>query len=271
MNFYNKIIFLFVVIFFNVNLITAQSYDLMQDDQYVQFGTPEYTFEIMYAALDPFDQYDFYIVTVYDGFSWSTKTTGLVNKFWKNDVYVTSAFVTFDTTSARIAEISFACNNGCAPSVARVYFDDGTLFENPYGVDAYFDTYVSPQYAYLSNLETGFAAQAASKPIDGILPIETTNSWTGLISTNNVLNTSFNGWNGWLNDNFINPILRNIAVDIHILLNIIPWILTITYFFDTISPVIPVTQFIASTTLIFVLWNTTLIIAIYDRIRKFLI
>jgi len=268
MNFYNKIICFAVIMFFNVNLITAQSYNLMLEDRYQQFGIPEYTFEILYPTTI---QYDFYIITVYDGFSWTTKKVGTVIWYGQDDQYFAIASDSFDSTTARMAEISFACNSGCEPAVARVYFDDGTLFDNPYGVDSYFDTYVSPQYAYLSNLQTGFAAQANSKPIDGILPIEITNNWTNFITPNNVLNTSFNGWNVWINDNIINPILRSVAIDVNILLNIIPWILTITYFFNTISPIIPVEQFIASTALMFVLWNTTLIIAIYDRIRKFLI
>lgn len=262
-----RIYFLLLVFIFNVNLITAETFPLFADDLYISYGDKT---QFDAVAISDLGTYDSYIFSTYDGYSWTAAETGFTQPVQNGVYWFNFVSLNLDTPNVRISELTIYCSTGCTPLVRRIYYDDGTLLDNVYGVDSYFDRYVTPQYAKLANLESGFIGTAAGAPIDAALPIESSIASCQAIPKNNILNSSFNDWSCWITTTMYRPFVDP-AVDVSTLVQIVPWVLTISFFFNTISPVIPVYQFLAYTTLLFVLWNLTLILAIYDRIRKLLI
>jgi hypothetical protein len=258
-------IFLSIFLVFTIAVAPIEYYELLQPDEIFIAGQ---TIELSGVwNNDEAWRYDRIVCATFDGYSWSEFQCFSQVIGYTQVVYT----VSYQTSiNDKIIDIAIGSSqSGIAPLVRRLYIDNGLLAMSLYGVDWLQSGYVSPYYAQLINMSFGFGAMPEGLNPD--VPIVTDNGlFDGLPDIPNPFNAfadSFNNWRSWIDGNF----LSKLQFDTSALNDLKPWLLFFAAIMGTVSPVIPVPLLVTVTALVAVITNLTIILSIYDRIRKLLI
>jgi len=258
-------LFLSMVLVFTIAVAPIEFYELLQPDEVYIAGQ---TIEI--AGVwnnDTAWLYDRIVCATFDGYTWTPFQCFSQVVGYTQVVYT----VTYQTTiNDKIIDIAIGGNqSGVVPLVRRLYVDNGLLSVSLFGVDSLQSGYVSPYYAQLINMSSGFGSMPEGFNSDS--PTVTDNGlFDGLPDIPNPFNSfadSFNNWRSWIDGNF----LSKLQFDTSALNDLKPWLLFFAAIMGTVSPVIPVPLLVTVTALVAVITNLTILLSIYDRIRKLLI
>jgi len=258
-------VFLVFVLMFTVSVAPIEYYELIQPDEVIFAG------QIIDLAgtwnNDEAWRYDRIVCATFDGYSWAPFQCFSQVIGYTQLVYTVSYQTTINDKIIDIAIGGY--QPGVVPLVRRLYVDNGLLSVSLFGVDWQQSGYVSPYYAQLINMSLGFGSIPEGFNPD--TPTVTNNGlFDGLPDIPNPFNSfadSFNNWRSWIDGNF----LSKLQFDTSALNNLKPWLLFFAAIMGTVSPVIPVPLLVTVTALVAVITNLTILLSIYDRIRKLLI
>lgn len=257
--------FLLLVFVFTISMSEVEYYELLQPDEIFIAGQ---SIQLTGYWSNPIaGHYNRIVCASFDGYSW-TEFPCWMDSAGNNAVVYTVSYQT--TINDKIIDISIGASYpGYSPMVRRLYVDDGTLAISTFGVDQLQLGYVAPYYAQLIGMSQGigFVPQDFNSDSELLTP---NGLFDGMPSIPNPFNSfadSFNNWRSWIDGNF----LSKLQFDTTALNDLKPWLLFFAGIMGTVSPIIPVPLLITVTALVAVITNITIILSIYDRIRKLLI
>jgi hypothetical protein len=258
--------FLLLILMFTISMVDYEFYELIQPDQTVPAGTLLDVTDIWVS--DGWQDYNRIVCAAFDGYTWNQFTC---NFDFYNSGGVTGILYWFDyqtSVNDKIIDISIGSSYpGFDPVVRRFYIDDGTIETSLFGIDTVQSGFVSPYYAQLIAMKNGYGVYPNLENVEETNISGSFFEFPSIPNPFNAFADSFNNWRSWIDGNF----LSKLQFDTSALNNLKPWLMFFAAIMGTVSPVIPVPLLITVTALVAVITNLTILLSIYDRIRKLLI